>query len=278
MKTIIILAGKLFIGSLCSSTSQAFVFSNSHPYHVVASSAVTKKRIKPIRPTNNENHYHNTNTATTTQLYDGVIVPIADDFMTITGLALGLTYSLTRSVNRVVLENVAWENRLEDARQKKLDNLDEGDISLYTELDLRRQDADKSNRFYGTKVMEEEGRGGGRVEGKGRSRRVQTKEYGGYDANEVSDRDEGDDRKYTMTDLQILDFEDEYGVEYDPYYDEPYMEDELPDEMTFYKDKTYGDRRYENGEVFYQDEDNKDLYWRQGGRPRLRQFWEGRRK
>ena len=74
----------------------------------------------------------------------------------------------------------------------------------------------------------------------------------------------------TMSDDEIRDFETTYGIEYDPYYDEPYTLDELP--MGKYKvDKSYGDRRYENGEIFYKD---GDVYYRQGSRPRQKKFWD----
>ena len=56
--------------------------------------------------------------------------------------------------------------------------------------------------------------------------------------------DERSDRNYSMADDQINEFEGTYDVEYDPYYEEPYMVDELPDDMSFVEDKIYGDRRY----------------------------------
>ena len=49
-----------------------------------------------------------------------------------------------------------------------------------------------------------------------------------------------------------------------------YTVDELPDDMAFVEDKVYGDRRYEKGQVFYRNESNNDLYWRQCCRPRLK--------
>ena len=75
-----------------------------------------------------------------------------------------------------------------------------------------------------------------------------------------------------MTDEQIDDFEAEYGVEYDPYYDEPYEEDELPTDSKCYIDGMFLDRRYENGEIFYYDEDI-DMYWRQGSKPRIKKMF-----
>ena len=54
--------------------------------------------------------------------------------------------------------------------------------------------------------------------------------------------------------------------------DEPYEETELP--VGKYKeDKSYGDRRYENGEVFYKDAGTGSFY-RQGSRPRQKKFWD----
>mmetsp|Transcript_11212 Transcript_11212/g.17756 ORF Transcript_11212/g.17756 Transcript_11212/m.17756 type:complete len:80 (-) Transcript_11212:356-595(-) len=75
-----------------------------------------------------------------------------------------------------------------------------------------------------------------------------------------------------MSDGEINDFESSFGVEYDPYYDEPYEESELP--VGKYKaDKSYGDRRYANGEVFYKDE-GTGMFYRQGSRPRQKKFWD----
>jgi len=282
MKPAILLIGTLFVGissSSLSSTKQAFVHPNHSTIPHYTESFSSSVAVGPSQRSSNIRQIYDRQLATTTtQLYNGVYLAVPDDFFTVTGLILGTTYTLMKAINRVVLENVAWENRLEDVRQTKLDNLDNENISLFTELDLRRQDAANSKSAYGSEARE--GRAGGRVEGRGRDRRVMTKEYGGFDGEERRGRGDDDtdgdteSRKYSMTDEQILQFEQEYAIDYDPYYDEPYTEEELPDDMKFHKDKSYGDRRYENGELFYQDEENKNLYWRQGGRPRLRQFWE----
>jgi hypothetical protein len=210
---------------------------------------------------------HNSNPSTSTrstELHWGVLVPVPDDFFTITGISLGFAYTILRSWNRVTVENVAWENRLEDARLAKLDDDDVMNVNAYTELDLRKADAAASKSAYGPGTDSMDGR-----EAKRRSRRVQTLDEEYYD-----DEDEESNRNYSMTDEQINEFEETYGVEYDPYYDEPYTVDELPDDVSFVEDKVYGDRRYEDGEIFYRDERNDNLYWRQGGRPRLKQFWE----
>lgn len=188
-----------------------------------------------------------------------------------------------------MVENVAWEKRLEDARLATLERQEEellyssspSDVSsrssfinrndVYTELDLRKMDAAASKSVYGPD-------GTGRDE----ERMTATVRRGrGRKGVKVMDREEEEeedekssDHVYSMTDQEINDFEEKYGIEYDPYYDEPYTVEELPDDMSFVEDKVYGDRRYENGEIFYRDERNRNLYWRQGGRPRLKQFWE----
>lgn len=223
----------------------------------------------PIIPNNNHKFQQQQKSKqSTTQLQYGVLVPVPDDFFTIAGISLGFAYTITRSWNRVVVENVAWENRLEDERMRKLDDEEEGvggGVSAVTELDLRRIDAEASQSSYGPDAMERR-----------RSRRRRTltldDDEDEYDDDRTSRR--SGERSYSMTDQQINNFEEKYGVAYDPYYDEPYTEEELPDDQSFTEDKVYGDRRYQNGEIFYRDENNKNLYWRQGGRPRLKQFWE----
>ena len=78
-------------------------------------------------------------------------------------------------------------------------------------------------------------------------------------------------RSNRMTEDDIETFEIEYGIDYDPYYDDPYTEDELP-EGSFREDKQYGDRFYDDGEVFYKDASSA-LFYRQGARPRSISFF-----
>lgn len=145
-------------------------------------------------------------------------------------------------------------------------------MDFYTELDLRKMDAAVSKSAYGPEAAAAaESESQERMRGS-RRKRVQTMERDEDNVDE--DEDDRSDRVYSMTDEEIDEFEEKYGIEYDPYYDEPYTMDELPEDMSFVEDKVYGDRRYENGEIFYRDERNRNLYWRQGGRPRLKQFWE----
>ena len=57
-----------------------------------------------------------------------------------------------------------------------------------------------------------------------------------------------------------------------------YEEDELPQSegdgggVKCYTDGMFGDRRYDNGEVFYYD-DELDMYWRQGCKPRIKKMF-----
>ena len=63
-----------------------------------------------------------------------------------------------------------------------------------------------------------------------------------------------------MTQDEIWKFQQEFGVEYDPYYDDPYTEEELPTDIPYKVDKLYGDRIYQDGEIFYKDQDS-GLYY-----------------
>lgn len=263
-----------------------FLFILLRHYCLTQIEAFAPTSIIPVTTKTKEpNNRHSTNNkldpkSSSTRLHFGVIVPVPDDFFTIGGISLGFAYTITRSWNRVVVENVAWEKRLEDERMRKLDEEDDNleemgkGISTYTELDLRKMDAEASQSSYGPEAMER------RRQRNRRRRRVLTLDDDEYDDDDDEDgqydkRDRrSGERSYSMTDEQINDFEEKYGVAYDPYYDEPYTVDELPDDVSFIEDKVYGDRRYQNGEIFYRDENDKNLYWRQGGRPRLKQFWE----
>lgn len=195
----------------------------------------------------------------TTALNNGVIIDVPDDFFTIAFFSIGLFYSLGKAYNRYLLEEVAFEQRKLEARERRL----EADPTL-NELDLRREESGAWPSVYGRKFR---GEGetvdnGDGSERSGSRRRVST----------LDRENEEDEEEYTMTDDEIANFESSNGVEYDPYYDEPYEESELP--VGKYKeDKSYGDRRYENGEVFYKDE-GSGMFYRQGSRPRSKKFWD----
>ena len=173
-----------------------------------------------------------------------------------------LLFSLGKAYNRYLLEEVAFEQRRLEARERRL----EEDPTL-SELDLRREETSSWPSVYGRKYR---GEGETTATEGGRDSKWRRSRVSVMDREDDIEGDDDDD--YGMTDEQIAEFETKYGVEYDPYYDEPYEESELP--VGKYKeDKSYGDRRYENGEVFYKD-DATGLFYRQGSRPRQKKFWD----
>ena len=194
-----------------------------------------------------------------------VLIDVPEYFFTFTFPMLGIILSVSKSFGRLRMEERAWELRVEEARMKRLKE----DPTL-TEIELRRKEAAMEWSAYGKPRMDEERaereiRG---KEGRGRVKVMEREEY--YD--EQDDYEDEDEREYRMTDKEIALFEMEYGVEYDPYYDDPYKEEELPDDVSFSVDKKYGDRIYENGEIFYKDKET-DLFYRQGAKPRNLSFW-----
>ena len=175
------------------------------------------------------------------------------------------------------MEERAWEQRLEDGREEYLSR-----NPLVTEYDLRKKEAAQEWSAYGVPRQQE----------KAAAQRYQNDNQRERDDRRrsrvsVLDRDDGKNsadtisnlkqpqrvRKedYCMTDEEIEIFEYEYGVIYDPYYDDPYYEEELP-EGKYEVDKIYGDRIYPNGEIFYKDS-KTGLYYRQGSKPRNLSFF-----
>lgn len=210
---------------------------------------------------------------TTSSLY--LLLDVPDDFFTITFPVLGILLSISKNFARIRMEERAWEQRLEEGRSEYLLR-----HPSLTELDLRRKEAAQEWSAYGVPRREQEQR-------EAAARRVdEAKEWQRDSRNRVSvlDRDEDDDnvradvnsrriRKedYCMTEEEIELFEQEYGVVYDPYYDDPYTVDELPDGKCEI-DKLYGDRIYPNGEIFYKD-GKTGLFYRQGSKPRNLSFF-----
>ena len=224
------------------------------------------------------------------------IIDVPYGFFTIAGISLGIMNAIMRPYNRQIIEERAWQRRLEEAREERM----AADPTL-TELDLIREEAESIPAPYGPDAMERREMEREQRELRGRRRRVMVtddedddEDY--YDDDYDADEDDGDyeysrrrrggrrrgrkstyqpppeDKYKPMTDDDIEDFEAEYGVEYDPYYDEPYEEDELPTDVKCYTDGMFMDKRYENGEVFYYDED-LEMYWRQGCKPRIKKMF-----
>ena len=199
------------------------------------------------------------------------LVDAPEGFFTITFASLGLTLSIAKSFARIRMEENAWEQRLAEARRERLMR----DPSV-TELDLRRQEAAMEWSAYGKPRVDEEQqrrqREADKEQMRGGRKRVKVMEQDAYQMKDGYDDDDDEGyRSNRMTDEEIEAFEIEYGIDYDPYYDDPYTEEELPI-GNFRRDKTYGDRTYENGETFFKDKAT-GLYYRQGAKPRNVSFW-----
>ena len=210
-------------------------FSTSKP-SLQRSSAVTKP---PAFIDRSKKNIHPP--AISTQLHYGKFIDVPDGFFTLLFPLLSITLSISKQIARARLEERAWEIRLEESRKARM----EADPSL-TMSELKRQDAGRDYTAYG------------------RGRQLQVLEK---TTTATASKKTG---KMTLED--VLQFEADYGIDYDPYYDDPYTEEELPVDETFRNDKVYGDRVYESGEVFYYDKES-NLYYRQGSKPRVKNFW-----
>jgi hypothetical protein len=197
-----------------------------------------------------------------------VMLDVPPNFFATSFVVMGLVLDVSKSFGRLRMEERAWEQRLEEARLRRLE-----DDPTLTELELRRKEAALEWSAYGKPRQDELGlerqmreEQEARNDGIRRRRGVKVMERD----------DDGDDelvhRGHRMSDDDINSFEVEYGVEYDPYYDDPYSEDELPDNVSYKVDKRYGDRIYSDGEIFYKDKES-GLFYRQGAKPRSLSFW-----
>jgi len=205
------------------------------PFDHVTTGTVAITMTNIPQPLNHHQHQQQHSTTSTT-LYYGKIIDVPDGFFTCLFPILGFAMAISKQIARSRLEERAFELRLEEARIAKLQN----DPTL-TRNELKRQEASSST---------------GSAYGKSRSTTTTTVMT-----------------KPTMTTEQdISQFETDYGIEYDPYYDDPYTLEELPNDETFRTDKVYGDRIYDNGEVFYFDKQT-NVYYRQGSKPRVKNFW-----
>jgi hypothetical protein len=203
------------------------------------------------------------------------LLDVPEGFFTLTFISLGIFLSVSKSFARVRMEENAWEGRLADARRAKL----AADPTL-TEIDVRRQEAALEWSAYGQPPVPSSNNNrpssstARDTETGRRSRqRVQVMDVDDDDDEATTDDDEEEiPTSRGMTDAEITAFELEYNIKYDPYYDEPYDESELPNDMKCTIDRRYGDRIYENGEIFYKDPVT-GLFYRQGAKPRNLSFW-----
>jgi len=165
------------------------------------------------------------------------------------GFSIGLFYVVTRDINRARLEERAFDLRIKENREQRL----AADPTL-TEKELIREEL--ANSFsYDEKEREKKS--------KGLKTLVMEREEDDID---------GGGRLYMLSEKEIRELET-LGVQYDPYYDDPYAKDELPEDIPYQDVKRTGDRMYENGETFFLDPET-ELYFRQGSRPRMKPFWE----
>jgi hypothetical protein len=192
----------------------------------------------------------------------GAIIDVPDGFFTLTFPMLGIMLQISKQVHRARLEERAFDLRLQESRERRM----EQNPSL-VESELIRQDAAKDISYYGPDAIrrrEEESTSTSRKRGPVRTILLER------DGSSLQQR------RYTLCDEEIQSLE-ALGVEYDPYYDDPYTEEELPTDGKFRQDKRYGDRIYENGEIFYRDSET-GLFYRQGAKPRTVTFWAGGQK
>jgi hypothetical protein len=224
------------------------------------------------------NKHRTITVATTSSSSLFLLLDVPDDFFTITFPMLGILLSISKNFARIRMEERAWEQRLEEGRSEYLRR-----HPSMTELDLRRKEAAQEWSAYGVPRRQQEER---REEAAQKEEAQEWKRDSRRSRVFVLDREEeaetfvaSDDAKsrrirkedYCMTEEEIELFEQEFGVVYDPYYDDPYTVDELPDGKCEI-DKLYGDRIYPNGEIFYKD-GSTGLFYRQGSKPRNLSFF-----
>lgn len=209
-------------------------------------------------------------TATSSSLF--LLLDVPDDFFTITFPMLGILLSVSKNFARIRMEERAWEQRLEEGRTEYLQR-----HPSLTELDLRRKEAAQEWSAYGVPRRQQEAQREAAArrdedgEWKRDTRRTRVSVLDRDDEADVADSRRTRKEDYCMTEEEIELFEQEFGVVYDPYYDDPYTVDELP-EGKCEIDKLYGDRIYPNGEIFYKD-GKSGLFYRQGSKPRSLSFF-----
>lgn len=202
------------------------------------------------------------------------LLDVPDHYFATTLFLTGILISISRQLVRSRLEERAWEQRLEAAREERLRR-----DPTVTELDLIRKEASASWSMYGKSRQHREeekwvGEGGGLHDNRQGGGQVMDRTQESDDTESTTTRrtSRSSKQRHRMTKEEINDFELEHGIDYDPYYDDPYTEDELPSDVKYNVDKRYGDRIYENGEIFYKDA-SSGFFYRQGCKPRKNNFW-----
>ena len=172
---------------LASSTSnlkvEAFVPTNARAPGVSVNQYNNKKLVSSSReiqllPTDQRSTFHAkamSRSQSPTQLNAIIDVPMG--FFTTAGISLGIMNAIMRPYNRQIIEERAWQQRLEGARREQL-----AEDPTLTELDLIREEADNIVAPYGPDAMDRREEEKER-ELRGRRRRVMV----------MDDNDEDDD-------------------------------------------------------------------------------------
>jgi len=233
---------------------------------------------------------------------DGHAIPtqfFIDHQFAISWPTLYLMNGLMTRYRRDQTENEAWEERLKDTRNQVLE-LD----PTMTALELKRQEVENSWSVYGNQKYEAKQQQllQKQQQQQQRQQRQQSRSKKVSVMNNNDEEEEGDDhtiqyqrpdrstssssskgkytygeREYHLSDDEIDELQDVYGVQYDPYYDDPYTLEELPDapndfwgKPKYHHTNFHGTRFYfETGETFYCNKKNM-LWYRSGSRPHSR--------
>jgi hypothetical protein len=169
------------------------------------------------------------------------------------GLFLGLAWVILPYFVRVASAERAWEERLMEARKKRAQ---ETGIEL-SNVEFYQQSVSTYPSMYGPD---------GTLE---RKRKAALRKKDEIEGPMRGEEEEEEDLAASVQERMA--FEKEFGLEYDPDYDDPLLEEQLPKDLKFIKLSVYGDRMYEDGRVYFKD---GDVYFRRGAKPRLRSFWE----
>lgn len=159
------------------------------------------------------------------------------------GIALGLAWAIIPSWVRIASAERAWEERLAKARQKR----EEESGEKMSNIEFYQKSVSTYPTMYGPD---------GTLERKRRAALKKKRKDENLDMEEYKEEEDT-----TVVAEERLAFEKEFGLEYDPDYDEPLLEEELPTDLKFVKLSAYGDRMYEDGRVFFKD---GDVYFRRG--------------
>ena len=181
--------------------------------------------------------------------------PPGDDFYVYVFPVATILAQIGRRMQRARLEEQSWELRLAEAREQIL-----RENPTLTKAEVRRDQASLDPSVYSPASSMQ-------------LTSVERLPVLTSTKEPALTQEYGPGRTYTCNQDEI-DAIEAFGVEYDPFYDDPYTAGELPSKRGYDRvrhDRTFGDMIYiKDGvtEVFYKDKDS-GLYYRQGARPRI---------